>query len=61
MGESIEEDNESPPHPSRLFKPCNNQNFMKSNKGKVFFHPEVISDMHEQVLRNNKEELKQLI
>lgn len=34
---------------------------MSLRKGKVLFEPKVISDMHEQVHRNNKESLKKFI
>ena len=58
MIQSIEEETETPPQLNRPFRPFINENVLTSSKGRAVFHPEVISDMHEQVLRNNREELK---
>jgi hypothetical protein len=47
MLDSIEEETKSPVDISRLFRAFESENVMVSRKGKVVFHPEVISDMHE--------------
>jgi len=61
MLEDIEEDKLSPPNISRPFLNLKDPEFMANRKGLPQFSIGVISEMHSQVLKTNKEQLKQFI